>query len=206
MNCEQSQPVVRLIDDDVQVLRAQSRLLREHGFRTASFPSAESFLAQHDATARGCLVLDLGLPGLDGLELQRRLLGTGNALPIVFVTGAGTIPASVRAIKAGAVDFLTKPVSGGALIGAVRDALEQDVRARATEEEDAALRRRHAGLSSREREVLAGLAAGKLNKQIAAELGIAEATVKFHRARLMDHMQARTVAELMHLAARLDLK
>lgn len=197
--------MVRLVDDDAQVLRAQSRLLREHGFRTATFDSAEAFLAQHDPGVGGCLVLDVGLPGLDGLALQRELSQSGMALPIVFVTGVGDIPSSVRAIKAGAVDFLTKPVPAQALVAAVRAALEQDARARQSQQEVAAIRQRHAALSGREREVLAGLVAGKLNKQIAVELGIAEATVKFHRARLMDHMQARTVAELMHLAARLDV-
>ena len=196
---------VCIVDDDPQVLKAQARVLREHGFRTATFPSAEAFLAQNDANARGCLVLEVGLPGLDGLALQRHLAQAGDSMPIVFVTGAGDIPMSVQAIKAGAVDFLTKPVTSATLLAAVRAALEQEARAHAERQERAAIRRRYAGLSVREREVLAGLAAGKLNKQIAAELGIAEATVKFHRARLMDHMRARTVAELMHLAARLEL-
>ena len=200
-----AQPMIRLVDDDPQVLKAQSRLLREHGFRTACFESSEAFLEQHDPGVGGCVVLDVSLPGLDGLELQRQLSQAGNALPIVFVTGVGDIPSSVRAIKAGAVDFLTKPVPAQTLLAAVRAALEQDASMRASQQEVALIRQRHAGLSVREREVLAGLVAGKLNKQIASELGIAEATVKFHRARLMDHMQARTVAELMHLAARLGV-
>ncbi len=153
----------------------------------------------------GCLVLDVGLPGLDGLALQHRLRQAGRSLPIIFLTGTGDIPMSVQAIKAGAVDFLTKPVAGATLLAAVRAGLEQDARARQATEEGAALRQRHASLSLRERQVLAGLVAGKLNKQIAAELGITEATVKFHRARLMGRMQAQTVAELMHLAARLEL-
>jgi FixJ family two-component response regulator len=199
------QPMIRLVDDDPQVLKAQSRLLREHGFRTACFESSEAFLEQHDPDVGGCVVLDVGLPGLDGLDLQRQLSQSGSALPIVFVTGVGDIPSSVRAIKAGAVDFLTKPVPAQTLLAAVQVALEQDARTRASQQEVAQIRQRHAGLSVREREVLAGLVAGKLNKQIASELGIAEATVKFHRARLMDHMQARTVAELMHLAARLGV-
>jgi FixJ family two-component response regulator len=125
-------------------------------------------------------------------------------LPIVFLTGHGDIPKSVQAIKAGAVDFLTKPVAGATLLAAVRAAVAQDALARLARDDDAALRQRHASLTAREREVLAGLACGKLNKQIAGELGIAEATVKFHRARLMERMRARTVAELMHLAARLE--
>jgi FixJ family two-component response regulator len=197
-------PVVSIVDDDVQVLRAYSRLLREHGLATATFESAEAFLEQHDASRPGCLVLDVHLPGLDGLALQRRLLEVG-PVPIVFLTGHGDIPTSVRAIKAGAHDFLTKPVASEVLLGAVRAALAADERDRRGSDRDALLRRRLAGLSTREREVLQRLAAGKLNKQIAGELGIAEATVKFHRSRLMERMEAHTVAELMHFAARLDL-
>ena len=155
---------------------------------------------------------------VNGLELhmcQRRLcerrrdVGSGveeaATLPIVFLTGTGDIPKSVQAVKAGAVDFLTKPVAGATLLAAVRAAVAQDSLARRAKDDDAALRQRHASLNAREREVLAGLAAGKLNKQIAGELGIAEATVKFHRAHLMEHMQAHTIAELMYLAARLGL-
>jgi FixJ family two-component response regulator len=197
-------PVVSLVDDDVQVLRAYSRLLREHGFAIATFESAEAFLEQYDPSRRGCLVLDVNLPGLNGLALQRRLVEVG-PLPIVFLTGHGDIPTSVRAIKAGAQDFLTKPVAADVLLGAVRAALAQDQRTRQGSDRDALLRQRLAGLSTREREVLQRLAAGKLNKQIAGELGIAEATVKFHRSRLMERMQAHTVAELMHFAARLEL-
>jgi len=197
-------PTVFLVDDDPGVLKAHARLLGAHGFKTAGFESAEAFLAQHAAAARGCLVLDVSLPGLDGLALQRRLAQAGCSLPIVFLTGAADIPMSVQAMKAGAIDFLTKPVTGATLVAAVRAGLEQDALARQATDEGAMLRQRYASLSVREREVLAGLAAGKLNKQIAAALGITEATVKFHRARLMDRMQAQTVAELMHLAARLD--
>ncbi len=198
-------PTVFLVDDDQPVLKAQARLLREHGFQTALFESAEDFLAQRDASAPGCLLLDINLPGLDGLALQRRLAEVGQSLPIVFLTGNGDIPKSVQAIKAGAVDFLTKPVAGASLLAAVRAAVAQDALARLARDDDQALRQRHASLTAREREVLARLASGKLNKQIAGELGIAEATVKFHRARLMERMGARTVAELMHLAARLEL-
>lgn len=196
---------VFIVDDDAQVLKAQGRLLREHGFQTALFESAEAFLAQHDAAAPGCLLLDVNLPGLDGLALQRHLAALRPALPVIFVTGNGDIPMSVRAIKAGAVDFLTKPVAGEHLLAAVRAALQQDAQARAALLETEALLQRHASLTAREREVLDGLVAGKLNKQIAAEMGVTEATVKFHRARLMERMQAHTVAELMHLAARLRL-
>ncbi len=204
MTANASAPTVFLVDDDRPVLKAQARLLREHGFQTVLFESAEEFLTQHDASVPGCLVLDVNLPGLDGLALQRRLAEVGPSLPIVFLTGTGDIPKSVQAIKAGAVDFLTKPVAGATFLAAVRTALAQDSRARLVKDDEAALRQRHASLSAREREVLAGLAAGKLNKQIAGELGLAEATVKFHRAHLMERMQAQTVAELMYLAARLE--
>ena len=146
-------------------------------------------------------MLDVHLPGLDGLALQRRLAEQGPALPIVFLTGQGDIPMTVQAVKAGAIDFLTKPVAAEALLAAVRSGVEQDARARARLADGAALRQRLANLTVREREVLAGLIAGKLNKQIAADLGIVEQTVKFHRARIMERMQAHTVAELMHLVA-----
>ena len=197
-------PMVHLVDDDPQVAKALARVLREHGFRTAVFDSAEAFLAQRDVSVSGCLVLDVNLPGLDGLALQRHLAEGGPALPIVFLTGHGDIPMSVRAVKAGAVDFLTKPVAAETLLAAVRAGLAEDARARQALAESAALRQRHASLTAREREVLAGLVAGRLNKQIAADLGITEPTVKFHRARIMERMQARTVAELMHLVARLE--
>jgi FixJ family two-component response regulator len=198
-------PVVYLVDDDVRVLRAHARLLREHGLATTSFESAEAFLAEHDASRPGCLVLDVNLPGLDGITLQRRLAERGSSRPIVFLTGHGDIAMSVRAIKAGAVDFLTKPVAGEVLVAAVRDALALDVQARQAASADALLRQSAASLTAREREVLRGVAAGKLNKQIAGELEISEATVKFHRSRLMKRMQANTAAELMRLAARLEL-
>lgn len=196
---------VFVIDDDPGVLKALSRVLRGEGWRVETFESAEAFLARRDPQAQGCLVLDVTLPGLDGLELQRRLAEAANALPIVFVTGHGDIPMSVGAIKAGAVDFLTKPVKVAALLRAVRAAVDQDAAARQAAADTAELRGRLARLTPREREVLAGLAAGRLNKQIAGDLGIVEQTVKFHRGRIMERMQARTAAELMHIAAKLGI-
>ena len=204
MNAPAAQTVY-LVDDDAGVLKALSRVLREEGWSVETFESAEAFLARHDRTAEGCLVLDVTMPGLDGLELQRRHAETGQGLPIVFLTGRGDIPMSVRAIKAGAADFLTKPVPAQALVAAVRSASEQASSARRARAETDELRQRLADLTLREREVLGALAAGKLNKQIASDLGIVEQTVKFHRARIMERMQAKTVAELMHIAARLGV-
>jgi FixJ family two-component response regulator len=194
-----------LVDDDPAVRKALFRVLREAGWHVETFESAEAFLARPDRQARGCLVLDVTMPGLDGLELQRLLTEARQSLPIVFLTGHGDIPMSVEAIKAGAADFLTKPVNAEELISAVRAALEQDLLARRSRTEIAGFEQRLATLTSREREVLAELAAGRLNKQIASDLGVVEQTVKFHRARIMERMQAKTVAELMHIAARLGI-
>lgn len=194
-----------IVDDDPAVLTAMSRVLRAEDWDVEAFATAEAFLARYDGKAQGCLVLDVTMPGLDGLELQRRLADAGQDLPIVFVTGHGDIPMSVKAIKAGATDFLTKPVESRTLTAAVRTAILQGAAMRQERAETAALRQRLASLTPREREVLAAVAAGRLNKQIAADLGVVEQTVKFHRARIMERMQAKTVAELMHIAARLGM-
>ena len=197
-------PIVSIVEDDPLLARALERLLREEGWQARRFDSAESFLAGHDPAAPGCLLLDVQLPGLDGLALQRLVNEHDTPPAIVFLTGQGDIPMTVTAIKAGAVDFLTKPVDAARLAAAVRAALARDAEARAQAERTAQLRRRFAALTPRERDVLDGLVAGKLNKQIAADLCIVEQTVKFHRARIMERMQAHTLAELMHLTARLD--
>ena len=194
-----------LVDDDAGVRKALSRVLREEGWSVETFESAEAFLARPDQKTQGCVVLDVTMPGLDGLELQRRLAAAGESLPIVFVSGHGDIPMSVQAIKAGATDFLTKPVEARVLVAAVRAAIDQDTAVRqalATMEE---LRQRLASLTPREREILVALAGGKLNKQIAGDLGVVEQTVKIHRARIMERMRAKTVAELMHIAARVGI-
>jgi FixJ family two-component response regulator len=191
-----------VVDDDAAVLKALGRFLRADGWRVATFASAEAFLEQWEPDAPGCLVLDVNLPGLDGLALQQQLRDAGQSLPIVFLTGHGDIPMSVRAIKAGAADFLTKPVLAAALNGAIRAAIEEHSKQRQTDTDSSALRQRLANLTAREREVLAAMAAGKLNKEIAFELGIVEQTVKYHRARIMERLQAKSVAELMHLVAR----
>ena len=198
-------PTVFLVDDDTSVLKALSRVLRASGWNVETFESAEAFLARSDHNASGCVVLDVTMPGLDGLELQRRLAAEGGVLPIVFISGHGDIPTSVRAIKAGATDFLTKPVAAEVLVTAVRAAMDEHESVRKTLADTAGLRQRLARLTLRERDVLAGLAAGKLNKQIASDLGVVEQTVKFHRARIMDRMQVKTSAELMTIAGRLGI-
>ncbi|MDM0026252.1 response regulator transcription factor [Variovorax saccharolyticus] len=195
-----------LVDDDAAVRRALARMLRqEDEWEVRTFDSAEAFLARPDPDTEGCLVLDVTMPGLDGLELQRRLAESGQAWPIVFLTGHGDIPMSVKAIKAGAADFLTKPVGGPALASAVRAAFAESASIRRARADSTVCEQRLATLTPREREVLAGVVKGRLNKQIAADLGIVEQTVKFHRARIMERMQVRTAAELMHIAARLGI-
>jgi FixJ family two-component response regulator len=193
---------VYLVDDEPAVLKALSRLLRSAGFEAAAFGSPEEFLARVDPAAEGCVVLDISMPGLDGLALQDALAARGVELPTLFLTGHGDIPQSVRAMKKGAVDFLTKPVDDDVFLRAVREALERGRDGRADREETARIRSRLASLSPREREVLAGVVAGRLNKQIAGELGIAEKTVKVHRGRVMEKMQAHSVAELVRMADR----
>jgi FixJ family two-component response regulator len=197
--------LVFLIDDDAGVRRSLARVLNDEGFGVEEFDSAEAFLARAEPPVEGCIVLDVTMPGLDGLELQARLREAGRDLPIVFVTGYGDIPMSVQAIKAGATDFLTKPVSSRVLIAAVRTAIDNAVTDRQARSELAVHRQRLSTLTVREREVLEGLVKGRLNKQIAGDLCIVEQTVKWHRAHIMERMHARTVAELMHIAARLGV-
>jgi len=197
----ESPSTVFVVDDEPAVSRAIARMLRAAGWRVETFDSAEAFLERHDGAA-GCLVLDVDLPGLDGLQLQQRLHEMGNALPIVFLTGHGDIPMSVRAIKAGAGDFLTKPVGSDTLITAVRSAIDRHGVAARRRHDGDLIRQRIAQLSAREREILDAIAGGKLNKQIAYDLGVVEQTVKYHRARLMRRLEAKSLAELMHLVAR----
>jgi len=199
-------PTVYLVDDDSAVLRGLGRLLAAAGMKVAAFDSPREFLERFDPSAPGCLVLDLAMPGLTGLELQKALAAKGRELPIVFLTGRGDIATSVRAMKLGAVDFLTKPVDDENLLSAIRSALEKNRTSRTAREELARIEQRLALLTPREREVLERVVAGRLNKQIAAELGTVEKTVKVHRARVMRKMGARTVAELVRLAARAGIK
>jgi len=198
-------PAVFLVDDDASVLKGLRRLLASAGLRVVAFESPQEFLEGLDRDAGGCVVLDHSMPGLTGLELQQALAARGSALPVIFLTGKGDIPTSVRAMKGGAADFLTKPVDGEVLLAAVRGALERDRSQRAEREERAGIERRLATLTAREREVLRHVVAGLLNKQIAARLGTVEKTVKVHRARVMEKMQARSLAELVRLAGKAGL-
>jgi FixJ family two-component response regulator len=187
------------------VLRALTRLLSAAGLEARGFPSPAAFLQAHDPATPGCLLLDLGLPGLDGLEVQQALSAADCARPIVFITGRGDIPTTVRAMKGGAVDFLTKPVNDSDLLAAVRNAIEIDRVAREAQVETGALKQRLASLTPREREVLAHVVGGRLNKQIAADLGTVEKTIKVHRARIMEKMAVRSLADLVRVAERLGL-
>ncbi len=196
---------VHLVDDDAQVLRSLARLLGSAGMQTRTFTSARSFLDEVGTDASGCVVLDLAMPGQDGLELQQVMAERGYCMAVVFLSGRGDVPHSVRALKRGAVDFLTKPVDGEALLAAVRDALARSRQARQARIERLEFERRLATLTPREREVLHYAVSGRLNKQIAHELGTVEKTIKVHRSRLMRKLGARSVAELARLADRAGL-
>ncbi len=195
-------PTVLLVDDEPLVRRAVGRLLRAEGFQVAAFGSSREFLAAHDPAAPGCLVLDMAMPGLNGLELQQILAGGGSALPIIFLTGRADVPMCAQAMKRGAADFLTKPVNGADLLAAVRRALEHDHHARQARVEQVDIRTRIASLTPREREVLEHVVTGQLNKQIAANLGTTEGTIKVHRGRVMEKMRVASVAELVRLMER----
>jgi FixJ family two-component response regulator len=197
-----SEPTVFLVDDDRAVLKSLSRLLRAARLKIAAFASPEEFLAQHDPGVPGCLVLDIAMPGLNGLELQKILAAKGRALPIVFLTGRGDIPMTVQAMKSGALDFLTKPVNDHDLLDAVRTAIEKDRAGRKARAEMDDVRTRLTTLTPREREVLTHVVAGRLNKQIAVALGTVEQTIKVHRARVMAKMKAASLADLVRLVER----
>ena len=188
---------VSVIDDDALVLRSLDRLLQSRGFEVHTYSSAQAFLEQHDASTPGCIVMDLSMPDLSSLELQQALAHSADRRPVVFISGRSSVEASVRAMKAGAVDFLTKPFDEADLVAAVSTALEKDRASREGLAERSAINLRLSTLTPRERDVLSRVVAGKLNKQIAAELGTAEKTVKVHRARMMRKMQFDSLAELV---------
>ncbi|NIT36028.1 MAG: response regulator [candidate division Zixibacteria bacterium] len=196
---------VFVVDDDPSVRGGLARLFKSVGLAAEAFASAREFLGRAPIEGPACLVLDVRLPELSGLDLQEELARAGVAIPIIFITGHGTVPTSVRAMKAGAADFLEKPVDEQELLDAVRRALEQDRRARQEQAEAAERRRRLESLTPREREVLSYVTAGWLNKQIAAELGTSEKTVKVHRARVMEKMKVVSLADLVRAAEKLDL-
>jgi FixJ family two-component response regulator len=193
---------VYVVDDDPAVLKSLSRLLRSAGLNVATFGSPQEFLARHDASLAGCLVLDVAMPGLNGLELQEALAARGSVIPIVFLTGRGDIPTSVQAMKRGALDFLTKPVNDKELLRAIRAAIALNLTARSSRADLEDIRARLARLTPRERQVFEYVISGRLNKQTAADLGTAENTIKVHRARVMEKMKVQSVAELVRLADR----
>lgn len=193
---------VFLVDDDAGLLKALARLLRVHGFGVKTFQSPFDFLERHDPATRGCAVLDVSMPGLDGLALQDRLVELGSQRPIIFITGQGDVPTSVRAMKAGAIDFLTKPVAETELLDAISRAVDAEQKLRDRNVEVSSIEAKLATLTPREREVLTHVVAGRLNKQIAGDLGTAEKTIKVHRARMMDKLGVRNVADLVRLAGK----
>ena len=196
-------PIVFVVDDDPSVRRAIQRLVESVGLQVADFGSAKEFLRNGRPDAPSCLVLDVRLPGISGLDFQRELAEANIHIPIIFVTAHGDIPMTVRAMKAGAVEFLTKPFRDQDLLDAVQVALERDRARRQKEAEIATLRDRYESLSAREREVVAMVVSGQLNKQIAAEIGTTENTVKAHRGRAMEKMQAESLADLVKMVERL---
>lgn len=195
--------VVFVVDDDRSVREAITSLLASVGLRVETFATAHEFLRRPRTDAPACLVLDVRLPGLSGLDLQRELQQTGEPMPIVFITGHGDVPMSVQAMKAGAVEFLLKPFRAQQLLDAIQQALERAAVERRRRMEQQELRQRYEALTPREREVMARVVSGLLNKQIAAELGASEVTVKVHRARVMRKMQAKSLAELVRIVQRL---
>jgi len=198
-----SAPLVFIVDDDVSVRESLEFLIRQHRWQPEVFASADEFLSRPRPLVPCCLILDLSLPGLSGLDLQERIANQRTEMPIIFITGQGDIPSTVQAMKAGAVEFLTKPFRNEVLLTAIRQALERSRVALLQQEELLGLRDRYASLSLREQEVMALVVRGLLNKQVAAELGITEFTVKTHRGRIMLKMKANSLAELVEMAGRL---
>jgi FixJ family two-component response regulator len=198
-------PTVFVVDDDLSVRESLELLIRCEGWQPETFASAQDFLARPRVLAPSCMILDVSLPDLNGLELQKRVGVDRIEMPIIFITGHGDVPMTVQAMKAGAVEFLTKPFSDDVLVNAIRDALERSRALLDQETELRALRNCYASLTSREREVMTLVVSGLLNKQVGAELGISEITVKAHRGKMMQKMQAESLADLVNMAARIGV-
>jgi FixJ family two-component response regulator len=198
-------PLVLVVDDDVSVRESLETLIRYAGWNVKTFASAEQFLADKQMDAPSCLVLDVSLPNLNGLELQKRIVENESGMPIIFISGYGNVPMTVRAMKAGAVDFLTKPIGDELLLRAIEEALRRSRAALAVEAETLGLRSRYASLSRREAEVMSLVVCGLLNKQVGGKLGISEITVKAHRGHMMRKMKANSLAHLVNMAVELGI-
>jgi FixJ family two-component response regulator len=196
-------PIVFIVDDDISVRESLELLVRDENWKPETFASAQEFLDHPRKPVPSCLVLDLSLPGLNGLELQKQLAAEHIDMPIIFITGHGDVPKSVQAMKAGAVEFLTKPLDIDALVSAIRNALQRSSFALAQNAEMQGLRDRYTSLTSRERQVMALVVSGLLNKQVGGELGISEITVKAHRGQVMQKMKANSLADLVRMGAKL---
>jgi FixJ family two-component response regulator len=201
----QTTPIVFVVDDDISVRESLELLIRHEGWQPETFTSAQEFLGRPKAMVPSCLVLDVSMPGLNGLELQKRVATERTEMPIIFITGYGDVPMTVQAMKAGAVEFLTKPFSDDVLLNAIRHALERSANALGREAEIRQLRARYTSLTIRERQVMALVVSGLLNKQVGSELGISEITVKAHRGKVMVKMKADSLPDLVKMAARLRL-